>query len=128
AIPGWRPQSGHEFRASMSETLPRSCQASSKCSRSVSPSPALRCAFVTVQVVVRGVRWAHDEQQDGKSPEGWAMRLLNDLRNERIMTGDRRAIDAVVRIRGIDLSRTRLGLVVGSQEPVALLVHEDGVM
>lgn len=56
------------------------------------------------------------------------MRILNDLRNERIMTGEDRTIDAVVRVRGVDLSRSRFGLVVGTHEPVALLVHEAGVM
>jgi hypothetical protein len=56
------------------------------------------------------------------------MRLLNDLRNERVLTTEDRSIDAVVRVRGIDLSSSRFGLVIGSQEPVALLVHEAGAM
>jgi hypothetical protein len=57
-----------------------------------------------------------------------SLRILNDLRNERIMTGEERAIDAVVRVRGVDLSRAGFGLVVGTHEPVALLVHEAGAM
>ncbi|MDP9236826.1 MAG: hypothetical protein M3P30_05425 [Chloroflexota bacterium] len=44
------------------------------------------------------------------------------------MTGEDRAIDGVVRVRGFDLSMQGFGLVVGTQEPVALLVHEAGVM